>query len=102
MFGRLKCTRAQMMAALRGRFTDHFRWELKHLLEQLDFLDRQVAEYEARIAASMDGHRDLLARPCTIPTVDLITAWMPRRRATPKNRRRLSRWRTVSYRSPIS
>jgi len=48
---------------------------LKHLLEQLDFLDRQVAEYEARIAASMDGHRDLLARLCTIPTVDLITAW---------------------------
>jgi len=75
MFGRLKCTRAQMIASLRGRFTDHFRWELKHLLEQLDFLDRQVAEYEARIAASMHGHRDLLARLCTIPTVDLITAW---------------------------
>jgi transposase len=37
MFGRLKCTRAQMIASLRGRFTEHFRWELKHLLAQLDF-----------------------------------------------------------------
>jgi transposase len=75
MFGRLKCTRAQMIASLCGRFTDHFRWELKHLLEQQDFLDRQVAEYEARISQSMAGHEDLLARLCTIPTVDVITAW---------------------------
>jgi transposase len=75
MFGRLKCTRAQMMASLRGRFTDHFRWELKQLLAQLDFLDRQVGEYEARIVQSMAGQEDLLARLCTIPTVDLITAW---------------------------
>jgi transposase len=75
MFGRLKCTRAQMIASLRGRFTEHFRWELKHLLAQLDFLDRQVAEYEARIGESMAEHKDLLARLCTIPTVDLITAW---------------------------
>jgi hypothetical protein len=52
---------------LRGRFTDHFRWELKHQLEQLDFLDRQVAEYEARISQSMAGQEDLLARLCTIP-----------------------------------
>jgi len=64
MFGRLKCTRTQMIASLRGRFTEHFRWELKHLPEQLDFLDRQMA-----------GQEDMLARLCNIPTVDLITAW---------------------------
>jgi hypothetical protein len=33
----LKCTRAQMIAALRGRFTDHFRGELKLRFEQMDF-----------------------------------------------------------------
>ncbi len=75
MSGHLKCTRAQMIASLRGRFTEHFRWELTHLLAQLDFLDRQVAEYEQRIAESMAEHQDVLARLCTIPTVDLITAW---------------------------
>ncbi len=75
MFGRLKCTRPQLIASLRGRFTEHFRWELRQLLEELDFLDRQVAEYEARITDAMAGHEDTIRRLCTIPTVDLITAW---------------------------
>jgi hypothetical protein len=36
--------RAQMISALRGRFTDHFRWELKLRFERMDFVDRQAAE----------------------------------------------------------
>jgi transposase len=75
VFGRLKCTREELISSLRGRFTEHFRWELRQLLQELDFLDRQVAEYEARIKESMAGHEDLIRRLCTIPTVDLITAW---------------------------
>lgn len=73
--GRLKCTREELVSSLRGRFSDHFRWELRQLLEELDFLDRQVAEYEARIQEAMMGQEDVIRRLCTIPTVDLITAW---------------------------
>ena len=75
VFGRLKCTRTELVNSLRGRFTDHFRWELRQLLQELDFLDRQVAEYEARITDAMAGQEDTIRRLCTIPTVDLITAW---------------------------
>ncbi len=75
MFGRLKCTREELVASWRGRFTGHFRWELTQLLQELDFLDRKVAEYEARITERMAGYQDVIARLCSIPTVDLITAW---------------------------
>src|SRR4051794_35316457 len=45
------------------------------MLEEFDFLDRQVAEYESRIKESLAAYEDLVRRLCTIPTVDLITAW---------------------------
>jgi transposase len=75
IYGRLKCTREELVECLRGRFSQHFRWELGQMLEELDFLDRQVAEYEARIKESLAAYEDLVHRLCTIPTVDLITAW---------------------------
>jgi transposase len=75
MYGRLKCTREELVEALRGRFSEPFRWELAQLVEELDFLDRQVAEYELRIQESMAGYEEILRRLDTIPTVDLITAW---------------------------
>jgi transposase len=73
--GRLKCSREELIASLQGCFTEHFRWELGQLMEELDFLDRQVAEYEVRIKESMADCEEIIERLCTIPTVDLITAW---------------------------
>ena len=73
--GRLKCSRQELIASLQGCFSEHFRWELGQLIEELDFLDRQVAEYEVRINQSMAGCQEIIQRLCTIPTVDLITAW---------------------------
>src|SRR4051812_7262697 len=73
--GRLKCSREELIASLQGCFTEHFRWELGQLMEELDFLDRQVAEYEVRIKESMADCEEIIERLCTIPTVDLITVW---------------------------
>jgi transposase len=74
-FGRLKCTRDQLQLALEGRYDDHLRWLLRQLLGDLEALDRRVAEVEIRIREMTAGQLDLIQRLCTLPSVDLITAW---------------------------
>jgi len=73
--GRVKCTREEFVLALEGRYTDHFRWLLRQLLQELTTLDRRVMEVDLRIGRLAAEHTNLIARLCTLPGVDLITAY---------------------------
>ena len=46
---------------------------LRELMEDLDFVERKIQRLEASIASQSD--LEMVARLCTIPGVDLITAW---------------------------
>ena len=72
--GRLKCTQQDLEHALEGRYDEHLQWCLRELLEDLDALDRRVSAVELRIGQLTVDHRDVIARLCTLPGVDIITA----------------------------
>jgi transposase len=59
---------------LAGRYDEHLQWCLRELLEDLGALDRRVAAVELRIGQLTTDHRDVIARLCTLPGVDVITA----------------------------
>jgi transposase len=71
---KLKCTHEQLVSALDGRFDDHFRWCLRDLLDRLAYLDRKLADLEARTREAIDPHMPVVRRLCTIPGVDYKTA----------------------------
>lgn len=73
--GHLRHKIPQLVLALEGRYTDHFRWLLGELLGELEWLDGKVAEIDARINEYMRPYADLVRRLCTIPGVDRTTAW---------------------------
>ena len=50
----LKAKRRQLIEALAGKLTDHHRFLLTMLLEQIENLERQIAAYEARMEAVMN------------------------------------------------
>jgi transposase len=72
--GRLKCTQQDLERALEGRYDEHLQWSLHELLEDLDALDWRVAAVELRIGQLTRSHRDVIARLCTLPGVDVTTA----------------------------
>ena len=72
--GRLKCTQQDLERALEGRYDEHLQWCLRELLEDLDALDRRVAAVELRIGQLTTDQRDVIARLCSLPGVDVITA----------------------------
>jgi len=72
--GRLKATHEQLVLALDGCYSDHFRWLLRELLEQLKALNEKASELQARIRTYVAPYRDIIRRLCTIPGVDEITA----------------------------
>lgn len=71
--GSLRGKRPELRLALRGRVTEHHRMMLRELMEDLDFVERKIQRLEASIASQSD--LEMVARLCTIPGVDLITAW---------------------------
>jgi transposase len=71
---RVRHSREEFTLALEGRYSDHLRWLLGQLLEELDQLDRRVALLDLRITHLTQPHMDLIARLCTLPGVDIITA----------------------------
>ena len=70
----LKNKRAELTAALKGFYTEHFRWLLAEALEELVHLDRKLERIDKRLARQLAPHQDLIARLCTIPGVDFTTA----------------------------
>ena len=72
--GRLKCSQQDLEGALEGRYDQHLQWCMRELLEDLDALDRRVAAVELRIGQLTKDQREVIARLCTLPGVDVTTA----------------------------
>jgi transposase len=73
--GSLQLKKAELAEALRGYSSEHFRWLLKQLIEELSRLDNKLNEIDSRLRKQMHPHQDLVRRLCTIPGVQEITAW---------------------------
>jgi transposase len=69
----LRGKRADLRLVLRGRLTEHPRLLLRELREDLEFVERKIERLEKAIGSQTD--LEILTRLCTIPGVDLITAW---------------------------
>jgi transposase len=70
--GTLRRKRNELKVVLRGRVTEHHRWLLAELMEDVDHVEGQIARLDEQIAKSVDQEK--VARLMTIPGVDLITA----------------------------
>jgi transposase len=71
----LRQKREQLRLALRGRITDHHRYMLRELLDDLEGVERKIERVEAEIVRRMEPYQAEIARLSTIPGVDVITAW---------------------------
>ncbi len=71
--GRLVGKIPELRLALRGRVTDHHRVMLRELMEDLEFVERKIMRLEQTIASRVDI--EAAARLCSVPGIDLITAW---------------------------
>jgi transposase len=72
--GRLKASRADLIAALHGRFTAHHRFLLQLHLTHVDALERAVREVEARLGDALAPFRTALDRLITMPGVSETVA----------------------------
>lgn len=73
--GSLKNRQRELVNSLQGYATDHFRWLLRQMLDELSGLDRKLNEIDQRLRNRMQPHADAIARLCTIPGVQETTAW---------------------------
>jgi transposase len=73
--GRLKAKIPQLQLALQGNLRDHHRFMLRQLLDHLDHLDLQVAQFTARIEELMAPFVDeeLVEKLDAIPGVNVTT-----------------------------
>jgi transposase len=71
--GSLRGKRAQLELALHGRVSEHHRFMLKELLEDLRFVEAKILRLDQTLSGRVDWER--VTRLCTIPGVDIITAW---------------------------
>lgn len=70
--GRLKASKAQVVAALRGTITDHHRFMIKLHLDQIEQLEQAVRDVEVRAGAA--PFRAAIELLSTIPGVSETTA----------------------------
>ena len=72
----IKASRAELVEALTGRFTDHHGYLVADHLQEYDHYTAKIRALDARIAALLDSddqHRDL-ANLATIPGIDTVGA----------------------------
>ena len=73
--GRLRSKRNQLRQVLRGRITDHHRWMLRELIEQLNFVESKIVHVDEELVHRMEPYQEIVDRLCTIPGVEVLTAW---------------------------
>jgi transposase len=61
--GRLRAKRADLERALEGRVRDHHRFLIANHLEQIDFLDAQIASFDTQIASCIADQAPPPAEP---------------------------------------
>ncbi len=67
--------RDQLRLALQGRITEHHRYMLRELLEDMDRVETKIGRLETEIVKRMEPHQDVINRLVTIPGVNILTAW---------------------------
>jgi len=65
----------ELKLALEGRMTEHHRFLLGQLCDHLRFTETKLSEIEQEIERRLRPYQDEVARLCTIPGVDRVTAW---------------------------
>jgi len=65
----------ELRRALKGRVTEHHRRMLKELLGDLDSVDAKIIRLEQQIVEEIRPFDDLIERLCTIPGINVVTAW---------------------------
>jgi transposase len=68
--GRLRAKRPELRRALEGRVREHHRFQLRLLMDQLEYLEGLIGRYEGRIEEVMGPFTEAEARLRTIPGVD--------------------------------
>lgn len=64
-----------LRAALAGRVTEHHRFMLRELLDDLDHTEAKMLTVEQEIERRLRPFQSDVDRLCTIPGVDRVTAW---------------------------
>jgi transposase len=72
--GRMRTKRAQLRQALQGRFNDHHRLLVRHVLGHIDYLDETVNAITVEIETRLEPHADKAVRLDTITGVGPRTA----------------------------
>jgi transposase len=72
--GRLRSKLSAMQLALEGRMTEHHRWMLRVLHEQLVFLEAQIIKLEAKIQDQVRDYQEAIALCTTIPGIEEVAA----------------------------
>jgi transposase len=65
----------ELKLALEGRVNDHHRFLLNEMLDDLRHIESKMTKVETEIEARLRPFEDQVARLCTIPGVDRVTAW---------------------------
>ena len=71
---RIKASPAVLEEALRGRVRRHHRFLLRLHLQQIDALDRAIAEIDKEVEANLDPFRDLIPVLTSIPGIGELAA----------------------------
>lgn len=72
---RLRSKKQELELVLRGHITDHHRWMLAHLLEEMDYKQGLLARLESVIEKRVDPDTATIALLETIPGVGTRAAW---------------------------
>ena len=71
---RLHASKEQLADALSGQLTEAQRIVLKLYLEQIDLIERHMAEIDESLAQALVPHQDAIERLCEIPGIGVRTA----------------------------
>jgi len=91
----------ELKLALMGRVTEHHQFLPQEMLDDLRHVESKMSKVEAEIEKRLRSFQDEVARLCTIPGVDWMTAWgllseIGSESPTPSRRRvRPSDWRSA-------
>ena len=73
--GKLRNKIPELQEALQGRVSTHHRFLLRELLEHLYFVESKIPRIEQEVAERLGPFQSAVARLCTIPGADRVTAW---------------------------
>ncbi|MCU1314783.1 MAG: IS116/IS110/IS902-like transposase [Candidatus Acidoferrum typicum] len=73
--GKLRNKIPELQGALQGRVSRHHRFLLRELLDHLYFVESKMQRIEQEVAERLGPFQSEVARLCTIPGVDRVTAW---------------------------